>query len=254
MPEPLRGTFKAFTVANVERHAAPLRRSRGRASRTSTCCPSFDFATVDEDQSRVAGTGRRPRERSRPTRRSSRPRSVAVANTDGYNWGYDPYHYDVPEGSYATDPDGPARILEFREMVQALARSGLRVVMDVVYNHTNASGQNATSVLDRIVPGYYHRLNADGAVETSTCCQNTATEHAMMEKLMVDSVVLWATALQGGRLPLRPHGPPHEAEHARRAAGARRADPGARRRRRPSRSTSTARAGTSARWRTTRAA
>jgi pullulanase-type alpha-1,6-glucosidase len=77
-------------------------------------------------------------------------------------------------------------------MVKGLAGQGLRVIMDVVYNHTTASGQNARSVLDRIVPGYYHRLNGDGAVETSTCCQNTATEHAMMEKLMVDSVVLWA--------------------------------------------------------------
>ena len=76
-------------------------------------------------------------------------------------------------------------------MVKALNESGLRVVMDVVYNHTNASGQAAKSVLDRVVPGYYHRLNAEGAVETSTCCC-TATEHAMMEKLMVDSVVTWA--------------------------------------------------------------
>src|SRR5690606_38634981 len=68
---------------------------------------------------------------------------------------------------------------------------GLRVVADVVYNHTNASGQNDNSVLDRIVPGYYHRLSAAGRVETSTCCQNTATEHNMMRKLMVDSVRLW---------------------------------------------------------------
>ena len=113
----------------------------------------------------------------------------------------------MPEGSYATDADGPARILEFREMVQALNRAGLRVVMDVVYNHTNAAGQNDKSVLDRIVPGYYHRLNADGNVETSTCCQNTATEHDMMEKLMIDSVVTWATAykVDGFRFDLMGH-------------------------------------------------
>jgi pullulanase-type alpha-1,6-glucosidase len=117
-----------------------------------------------------------------------------LLDKDGYNWGYDPYHYSVPEGSYSTNPDGPQRIFEFREMVQALNQIGLRVVMDVVYNHTNASGQNPKSVLDKIVPGYYHRLNSKGEVETSTCCQNTATEHNMMEKLMIDSVLTWATA------------------------------------------------------------
>ncbi len=118
----------------------------------------------------------------------------ALAEQDGFNWGYDPLHYTAPEGSYSTNPDGSTRIEEFREMVQSLNTNGLRVVMDVVYNHTAASGQDAKSVLDRVVPGYYHRLNENtGAVETSTCCQNTATEHAMMEKLMIDSVITWAT-------------------------------------------------------------
>ncbi len=73
-----------------------------------------------------------------------------------------------------------------------LHRAGLRVGMDVVYNHTFASGQKEKSVLDRVVPGYYHRLDAAGAVTQSTCCDNTATENAMMAKLMVDSAVLWA--------------------------------------------------------------
>ena len=79
--------------------------------------------------------------------------------------------------------------------------------MDVVYNHTNASGQNPKSVLDRIVPGYYHRLDDTGAVATSTCCQNTATEHNMMEKLMIDSVDTWATAykVDGFRFDLMGH-------------------------------------------------
>ena len=77
-------------------------------------------------------------------------------------------------------------------MVEAINRAGLRVSMDVVYNHTTASGQDPASVLDRIVPGYYHRLDRVGNIETSTCCPNTATEHRMMEKLMVDSVVTWA--------------------------------------------------------------
>ena len=116
-------------------------------------------------------------------------------------------HYTVPEGSYSTNPDGTTRIVEFREMVQALNASKLRVVMDVVYNHTNASGQSPNSVLDRIVPGYYHRLNDAGRVESSTCCANTATEHAMMEKLMVDSVVTWAKQykVDGFRFDLMGH-------------------------------------------------
>jgi len=104
---------------------------------------------------------------------------AATADLDGYNWGYDPWHYTTSEGSYSTDPDGPARTVEFREMVQSLNEPGLRVVIDVVYNHTNASGQADRSVLDRIVPGYYHRLNGDGVVETSTCCANTATTTAV---------------------------------------------------------------------------
>ena len=74
------------------------------------------------------------------------------------------FHYTTPEGSYSTNPDGTTRIVEFREMVQAVNEDvGLRVVMDVVYNHTNAAGQAEKSVLDRIVPGYYHRLNDKGA-------------------------------------------------------------------------------------------
>ncbi|MDB5951738.1 MAG: alpha,6-glucosidase [Massilia sp.] len=116
------------------------------------------------------------------------------AQSDCFNWGYDPYHYNAPEGSYATDPaNGARRIVELRQMVMNLHRLGLRVGMDVVYNHTFAAGQDEKSVLDRIVPGYYHRLDAAGAVERSTCCANTATENAMMGKLMIDSAVLWAT-------------------------------------------------------------
>jgi pullulanase-type alpha-1,6-glucosidase len=117
---------------------------------------------------------------------------MSVADEDGFNWGYDPWHYTVPEGSYACDNDGAARTREFREMVQGLNRLGLRVVMDVVYNHTSAAGQDGKSVLDRVVPGYYHRLDADGNIETGSCCQDTASEHRMMEKLLIDSVLTWA--------------------------------------------------------------
>lgn len=118
---------------------------------------------------------------------------AATAGADCYNWGYDPYHFTAPEGSFASDAaDGAKRILELRQMVQALHGAGLRVGMDVVYNHTTASGQNEKSVLDRVVPGYYHRLNASGGVERSTCCDNTATENMMMAKLMIDSAIVWA--------------------------------------------------------------
>jgi pullulanase-type alpha-1,6-glucosidase len=92
-------------------------------------------------------------------------------------------------------------------MVAAINDAGLRVVMDVVYNHTTAAGQHEKSVLDRIVPGYYHRLSPTGTVETSTCCSNTATEHAMMEKLTIDSVLTWARdyKVDGFRFDLMGH-------------------------------------------------
>jgi len=116
-----------------------------------------------------------------------------MRNLDSYNWGYDPLHYGVPEGSYASTAEGTARIVEFRQMVQGLASANVRVVMDVVYNHTNAAGLGEKSVLDKVVPWYYHRLNdTTGYVESSSCCANTATEHRMMERLMVDTVVRWA--------------------------------------------------------------
>ncbi|WP_238322184.1 pullulanase-type alpha-1,6-glucosidase [Vibrio mexicanus] len=117
-----------------------------------------------------------------------------VRGVDSYNWGYDPFHYTVPEGSYATDAEGTQRIVEFREMVQAVKQDiGMNIVVDVVYNHTNASGyQNEKSVLDKVVPLYYHRLVPDtGLVETSTCCDNTAPEHTMFAKLIDDSIQTW---------------------------------------------------------------
>ena len=129
---------------------------------------------------------------------------------DNYNWGYDPYHYTVPEGSYARNPEGISRIKEFRQMVQSLHNLGFRVVMDVVYNHTHAAGLAKTSVLDKIVPNYYQRLNPiTGEIEHSTCCDNTATERVMMAKLMIDSLVVWARdyAIDGFRFDLMGHQP-----------------------------------------------
>ena len=105
-----------------------------------------------------------------PTTDAARKVITAIADLDGYNWGYDPVLYNVPEGSYATDPRGPARIRELRAMIQALHGMGLRVVMDVVYNHTSDEGADGSfSVFDRIVPGYYYRRNATtGGVERAS--------------------------------------------------------------------------------------
>jgi pullulanase-type alpha-1,6-glucosidase len=206
VPEELRGTYKAFTVkdSNGMKHLTAL----AEAGLTHIhLLPAFDIASVNEDASTWQNVDEETLKSHPP---DSDQQSIAVSagtGTDGFNWGYDPLHYTTPDGSYATDPNGTPRILEFREMVQSLNESGLRVVMDVVYNHTNATGQSDNSVLDRIVPGYYHRLNADGNVEQSTCCQNTATEHAMMDQLMIDSVITWAKQykVDGFRFDLMGH-------------------------------------------------
>lgn len=127
---------------------------------------------------------------------------------DDYNWGYDPYHYTVPEGSYAINPQGISRLVEFREMVQSIHGLGFRVIMDVVYNHTHQSGLEPNAVLDKIVPHYYHRLNPiTAAIEQSTCCDNTAVERVMMAKLMTDSLVVWARdyKIDGFRFDLMGH-------------------------------------------------
>ncbi len=201
-----RGTFMAFTEprSNGMKHLQSL----AEAGLTHIhLLPAFDIASVDEDKS----TWKTVDEAllvTNPSDSDKQQEAVkAIAAEDGFNWGYDPYHYTTPEGSYATDPNGSARILEFRDMVQMLNAIGLRVVMDVVYNHTTSSGQGDKSVLDKIVPGYYYRLNGEGQVETSTCCPNTATEHNMMEKLMIDSVLTWATAykVDGFRFDLMGH-------------------------------------------------
>jgi len=205
VPAELRGSFLAF--AQPWTLGTQHLRELARAGVTHVhLLPAFDFATVDDDRS----TWQAPAgdlASFPPGSTEQRTRTEAVRSTDGFNWGYDPLHFGAPEGSYSLRPDGPDRIREFRVMVQALARNGQRVVMDVVYNHTHASGQAAGSVLDRIVPGYYHRLDADGNVATSTCCANTATEHAMMRRLMVDTVVTWARAyrIDGFRFDLMGH-------------------------------------------------
>ncbi|MGO3421938.1 MAG: alpha-1,6-glucosidase domain-containing protein [Pseudoalteromonas distincta] len=117
----------------------------------------------------------------------------AMRSLDSFNWGYDPHYFIAPEGSYASSPEGIARVKETRAMVQSLQSIGLRVVLDVVYNHTTSSGIWDKSVFDKLVPGYYHRYNeVSGEIERSTCCENTATEHVMMDKFVSDSLVILA--------------------------------------------------------------
>lgn len=125
--------------------------------------PVFDFASVDE---------------TKPNKRH-------------YNWGYDPLNYNAPEGSYSADPfDGALRIREFKQLVLALHRAGIRVVMDVVYNHTY---HGAESHFHRLVPGYYHRQNAEGGFSNGSGCGNEiASDRSMVRKMIVDSVVYWA--------------------------------------------------------------
>ena len=125
--------------------------------------PVYDYATVDETN----------------------------ADPEEYNWGYDPKNYNVPEGSYSTDPyDGNVRIKEFKQMVKALHDAGIGVIMDVVYNHTyTAKG----SVFENTVPGYYYRKKADGSLSDGSGCGNeTASDHLMYRKFMIDSVLYWA--------------------------------------------------------------
>ncbi|WP_202539758.1 MULTISPECIES: pullulanase-type alpha-1,6-glucosidase [unclassified Streptomyces] len=202
-----RGTYLAFTDRNSDgsKHLRELARS---GTSYVHLLPAFDIATIPEKKSQQAS----PECDLTTFAADSDQQQECVAKTaakDAYNWGYDPYHYTVPEGSYATDPDGTARTVQFRQMVKSLNEDGLRVVMDVVYNHTAAGGQDTTSVLDRIVPGYYQRLMADGSVANSTCCANTAPENTMMGKLVVDSVVTWAKEykVDGFRFDLMGHHP-----------------------------------------------
>lgn len=124
--------------------------------------PSFDYATVDETK----------------------------LENEQFNWGYDPKNYNVPEGSYATDPyNGNIRVQEYKEMVQTLHENGIRVIMDVVYNHTfNTEESN----FQKIVPDYYYRMNGELYSNASGCGNETASERSMMRKFMIDSVVYWA--------------------------------------------------------------
>lgn len=125
--------------------------------------PSFDFATVDETK----------------------------LEENDYNWGYDPKNYNVPDGSYSTDPANPVvRIREFKEMVKSLHENGFRIVLDVVYNHTASTDH---SNFDLTVPGYFYRQNPDGSYSNGSGCGNeTASEREMVRHYIIESVKFWA--------------------------------------------------------------
>jgi pullulanase/glycogen debranching enzyme len=187
VPAAHQGKFLAFTDAasNGMKHLAAL---AGAGLTHVHLLPATDFASVDAlsctNPAIPATTGNGT---------AAELAVTAAQGSDCYNWGYDPFHYGAPQASYASDPaNGLTRVLEFRQMAQALHRTGLRLVLDVVYNHTSASGEDPHSVLDQIVPGYYQRLDANGAVESYSCCADTATERTMMQKLMIDTLVRWA--------------------------------------------------------------
>jgi pullulanase-type alpha-1,6-glucosidase len=205
VPEDLRGTYGAFALegTNGMDHLTEL---ADAGMNTIHLLPTFDIATIEEDRAAQAEPEIPDAGPASPDQQAA---VGAVADEDAFNWGYDPLHYSVPEGSYASEGNqsGGDRVAEYREMVGGLHRAGYQVVLDQVFNHTSASGQDDDSVLDRVVPGYYHRLSLTGAVETSSCCQNIATEHAMAEQLMVDSVVSWAVnyRVDGFRFDLMGH-------------------------------------------------
>jgi pullulanase len=125
--------------------------------------PSFDYRSVDETK----------------------------LDQPQFNWGYDPVNYNVPEGSYSTDPfNAEVRIKEFKTMVQALHKNGIRVILDVVYNHT---GETDESIFNQSVPNYYYRYKEDGTWSDAAACGNeTASERKMMRKYMIESVAYWA--------------------------------------------------------------
>jgi len=164
-PENVRGKYKAFTVDNTTlRNEGKLPTGLNYIKELGVShiqlLPVYDFASVDE-----------------------------AGGEDGFNWGYDPLNYNVPEGSYASDAArGEVRIREFKEMIQAIHKKGLRVIMDVVYNHT-FSLENA---LQNSMPYYHYRLDAKGELSDGSACGNDiASEMPMTEKYIIDSVLYW---------------------------------------------------------------
>lgn len=161
-----KGKFLAFTeqgTKNTAGQATGIDHLKELGITHVHLLPSYDYASVDETK----------------------------LNENKYNWGYDPMNFNVPEGGYSSDPTNPvARIKEFKQMVQSLHRANIRVVMDVVYNHTFVGEE---SHLNLLVPGYFYRFNKDSTWSNASGCGNeTASERPMMRKFMIESVVYWA--------------------------------------------------------------
>ena len=163
LDEKYRGKYLAFTVDELKNEygiSVGLAYLKELGVTHVHLLPSYDYATVDETK---------PNEK--------------------FNWGYDPKNYNVPEGSYSTDPyNGEVRIREYKQMVQALHEAGIGVIMDVVYNHT----YDKNSSFNRIVPYYYYRFDETGANSSASGCGNdTASERYMFGKFMVESTSYW---------------------------------------------------------------
>lgn len=162
VPYDYRGKYKAFTIEKTGGGYPTCMEYLKELGITHVhLLPFFDYGSVDE-----AGDGNQ------------------------YNWGYDPLNFNVPEGSYATDvSDGTVRIRECKEMIKALHKNGLRVIMDVVYNHT----YRKDSWMERMVPGYYYRYHEDGSLSDGSACGNDiASGRAMVDNYIADSVMYWA--------------------------------------------------------------
>ena len=165
-PEAFRGKYKAFTCENTTRnhdgvHPTGFSYMKRLGVTHIQLMPAYDYGSVDESK-----------------------------ESGEFNWGYDPVNYNVPEGSYATDPrKGEVRIREFKEMIKALHKNGFRVIMDVVYNHTYF----LDSWFQRTVPWYYYRVHENGETANGSACGNdVASERIMCANYIVDSVLYWA--------------------------------------------------------------
>lgn len=192
-----RGKFKAFTYSNSigMKHLKKLAKS---GLSHIHLLPINDIGTINEDENQTVNlddyfkfTDNRDtifEILNSHERFSSDQQNLVekIKDKDSFNWGYDPQHYMAVEGSYAVNKNGGSRILELREAIQSLHEVGLRVVVDVVFNHTNDR-----SIFEKIIPDYYYRLNHDGNITMDSCCSDTASEHKMVQKLIVDSAVYW---------------------------------------------------------------
>ncbi len=190
VPKESRGTYAAF--AEPDSHGARYLRGLAEAGmNTIHLLPTYDFGSVPE----VRAAQKSPNIPADAPPASTRQQAAVmdVADEDAYNWGYDPVHYSTPEGSYAREgrQNGISRTEEFRTMVGHLHAAGYQVVLDQVFNHTFFGGLHEKAIFEKIVPGYYHRLDHRGRTLETPCSAELATEHEMAEHLILDSLLTW---------------------------------------------------------------